>query len=334
MENNIKCPYCAEEIKSEAKICKHCKKEILTKEAKENIEKETFKKERKKRIWILWIITLFVPYLLPISIWLHPAKDEKKLFINRLKNFKKYPIRVIFLLLSIFSLYWIISSGLEEDRLEKIRIEKQEKENKIQIKASYDIKNNFTDKDKIKVKLVLNDIKSLTINNDNINIKNNQVEKDISLKIWDNSIIIIWKNWDVTRKIIKNIKRLNAKEYKQKLKEIEEEKIRQEEIAKIKKEKEEYIKIKKEIEETQFSAWDWSHRKLKKFVTDNLKDPDSFEHIETTYNISKNKEWKYEVFVIMKYRAKNSFGWYVIWFQKGFFDKEGNPIRLSEWVSS
>jgi len=57
------------------------------------------------------------------------------------------------------------------------------------------------------------------------------------------------------------------------------------------------------------SAWDGSHRGVENYIKDRLKDPDSFEHIETritpvspegTHSLS------------MKYRAKNGFGGYTV----------------------
>jgi hypothetical protein len=56
-----------------------------------------------------------------------------------------------------------------------------------------------------------------------------------------------------------------------------------------------------------FSSWDGSHIKLERLVKSNLKDPGSYEHIETKYA---DKET--HLIVIMKYRAKNSFGGYVV----------------------
>lgn len=59
--------------------------------------------------------------------------------------------------------------------------------------------------------------------------------------------------------------------------------------------------------EAGFSVWDGAHRKLEKLIETNLKDPDSYEHIETKY-IDKQDH----ILVYMKYRAKNSFGGFVI----------------------
>ena len=53
------------------------------------------------------------------------------------------------------------------------------------------------------------------------------------------------------------------------------------------------------------SPWDGSHRRIVKYVEKRLRDPDSFEHIET-------KIWplnpKGEHQLMMRYRAKNGFG--------------------------
>ena len=54
--------------------------------------------------------------------------------------------------------------------------------------------------------------------------------------------------------------------------------------------------------ESKFSAWDGSHRKLVEYVKPRLRDPSSFEHVETTY-IDKGDE----IFVTMHFRCKNGF---------------------------
>lgn len=53
-----------------------------------------------------------------------------------------------------------------------------------------------------------------------------------------------------------------------------------------------------------FSAWDGSHRKLVSRTKSNLRDPDSFEHIETRADTPAAGSQT----VIMKYRARNGFG--------------------------
>lgn len=56
-----------------------------------------------------------------------------------------------------------------------------------------------------------------------------------------------------------------------------------------------------------FSAWNGSHINLTNYVKSNLKDPDSYEHIKTTY-----KDNGETLTIYMRYRAKNSFGGYVV----------------------
>ena len=56
------------------------------------------------------------------------------------------------------------------------------------------------------------------------------------------------------------------------------------------------------------SAWDGSHRQTVKLIKKNLKDPKSFEHIETRITPVENGSH----IVFTKYRAKNSFGGYVV----------------------
>lgn len=52
------------------------------------------------------------------------------------------------------------------------------------------------------------------------------------------------------------------------------------------------------------SAWDGSHRGVKEYVENRLRDPDSFEHLET--RITPVKNGKHTLF--MTYRARNGFG--------------------------
>lgn len=96
---------------------------------------------------------------------------------------------------------------------------------------------------------------------------------------------------------------------------------KEEAIAKRAAEKEEakrQAEIDKKIQK-QFS-WDGSHYAFKRYIKKNLKDPKSFDHIETkSYKRSDG-----DILVIMKYRAKNSFGGYTIETSSGIFDVEGN----------
>ena len=58
---------------------------------------------------------------------------------------------------------------------------------------------------------------------------------------------------------------------------------------------------------SQFSGWNGAHRGLEKTVKASLKDPGSYEHIETRYGDKGD-----HLNVLMKYRAKNGFGGYVV----------------------
>lgn len=80
--------------------------------------------------------------------------------------------------------------------------------------------------------------------------------------------------------------------------------------------------IRQEKIERQFSAWDGAHLKLERSVEDSLKDPDSYEHIETRYGIKGDR-----LTVVMTFRAKNSFGGYVVQQAKGVYDIEGNTLE-------
>ena len=54
--------------------------------------------------------------------------------------------------------------------------------------------------------------------------------------------------------------------------------------------------------ESQFSAWNGSHKALVRLVKDGMNDPKSFEHVKTTYT-----EQADIILVLMTYRGKNGF---------------------------
>ena len=74
-----------------------------------------------------------------------------------------------------------------------------------------------------------------------------------------------------------------------------------------------------------FDPWDGSHRELTKVIKSNLRDPDTYEHIETTYEINGDS-----VNVMTKYRAKNGFGGHVVETVTAITDKESGTVL--EWV--
>lgn len=75
----------------------------------------------------------------------------------------------------------------------------------------------------------------------------------------------------------------------------------------------------------QFSTWDGSHSALKRLVKDNMNDPGSFNHVETTYS----DKGSY-ILVQMKYRGKNGFGAKVLEMVTAKVDIEGNIISIKK----
>ena len=73
----------------------------------------------------------------------------------------------------------------------------------------------------------------------------------------------------------------------------------------------------------QFSAYDNSHNRLKDYVKSNLKDPESFKHEGTQY-------WDKgdHLIILMKYRAKNSFGGYVVGNVKAKSSIDGTELEI------
>ena len=82
-------------------------------------------------------------------------------------------------------------------------------------------------------------------------------------------------------------------------------------------------KKKDELIKKQFSPWDGSHRNLTNFIKDNLKDPDSYEHIKTVY-FDKGDH----LIVITSYRGNNSYGGKVVESITAKVDFKGNVIEI------
>ena len=55
--------------------------------------------------------------------------------------------------------------------------------------------------------------------------------------------------------------------------------------------------------ESQFSAWDGSHRSLERLIEQGMHDPDSYEHVETTYSDRGS-----HLIVRTVFRGSNGFG--------------------------
>jgi hypothetical protein len=77
------------------------------------------------------------------------------------------------------------------------------------------------------------------------------------------------------------------------------------------------------------SAWDGSVYQAENYLKRNLKDPDSYEAIEWGRVLTRNNGEEYRV--RCKYRAKNSFGGYVIGHHVFALDAEGNVVRMVEY---
>lgn len=76
--------------------------------------------------------------------------------------------------------------------------------------------------------------------------------------------------------------------------------------------------------EDQFSAWDGANYPVEEAVKQRLKDPDSYEHIETRYSDEGD-----HLYVVMRFRARNSFGGYVVNTAYADVTLEGQVISLS-----
>lgn len=74
-----------------------------------------------------------------------------------------------------------------------------------------------------------------------------------------------------------------------------------------------------------FSPYNGSHIELTKLIKSNLKDPDSFEHIKTSYEIKGDT-----IFVLTRYRAKNTFGGVVNESVNAITDK--NTGEVLSWI--
>ncbi|AQW91280.1 zinc ribbon domain-containing protein [Elizabethkingia anophelis] len=105
------------------------------------------------------------------------------------------------------------------------------------------------------------------------------------------------------------------------------EKLKDKKLTKIQREEIE-IEIKNiktlEFANKNISAWDRSNPKLCRAVKKAMNDPDSFEHVSTTFEYNKNN-----VIGTMTYRGKNAFGAKILASAKGTFDYDGNLLEIS-----
>jgi uncharacterized membrane protein YkgB len=76
------------------------------------------------------------------------------------------------------------------------------------------------------------------------------------------------------------------------------------------------------------SDWDGSVKQVKEYLEDNLKDSDSYESVKWFTVVEKPLNGLYAFGVRHIYRAKNSFGGYVIEDQIFYMDEEGNIVDV------
>ncbi|MBD1399048.1 zinc ribbon domain-containing protein [Pontibacter sp. JH31] len=77
--------------------------------------------------------------------------------------------------------------------------------------------------------------------------------------------------------------------------------------------------------ESQFSAWNGSHRNLERAIKGAMNDPDSYEHVETKYWDMDN-----HIVVLTKYRGKNAFGGKVLGSVKARVSLDGDILEVIE----
>lgn len=74
----------------------------------------------------------------------------------------------------------------------------------------------------------------------------------------------------------------------------------------------------------QFSGYDGSHRKVEAAIKNRLKDPSSYEHVETRYIVNTNS-----ITVYTTYRARNSFNALIPGYATATVDADGNVLSLN-----
>jgi len=75
----------------------------------------------------------------------------------------------------------------------------------------------------------------------------------------------------------------------------------------------------------QFSGWDGSHRQVERALKARMKNPASYEHVETRYGVGTDS-----ITVVTTYRGTNSFGGVVTNRAIATVDKAGNVLTLSD----
>jgi len=82
--------------------------------------------------------------------------------------------------------------------------------------------------------------------------------------------------------------------------------------------------------ELQFSAWDGSHRGMEKAIKAQMKNPDSYDHVETQYKIigEGNENGVRALYVVTTFRGTNSFNAVITQQAKGMFTISGDLLSM------
>ncbi|MEG1255819.1 hypothetical protein [Clostridium sp.] len=89
------------------------------------------------------------------------------------------------------------------------------------------------------------------------------------------------------------------------------------------------VKAEKDFDDwvnSQFSPWDGSNYNLVDLIKQNMNDPKSFEHIETTQSIEKGKG----ITLYMKYRGRNAFGGLIINTVEAYADYNTQVLQVTK----
>jgi hypothetical protein len=87
----------------------------------------------------------------------------------------------------------------------------------------------------------------------------------------------------------------------------------------------EAYQLKRSIIEKHFFSYDGSHMNLERYIKKNMNDPNSYEHVETTFNIPGKGDFYY---VFSTYRGNNAFGGKIVDNIKAKADMNGNIIEI------
>lgn len=281
--------------------------------------------------FLLWITIALSPILLLLSPWLIFLMWKKTNWSKKIKVTVTTFVWVVILVLIIgiiagasnskemYSMQEVAQNYLKEWKIEeakKIILESKQKFNissNPAIKLEEDI-NKLESEEFLKKSLIemtnteiellkTKELKTIFIENESMNsLFLKKLDENLNLR--QGFLEEVEKNKQLAQKIKKEQELI---ENQNKLTEL-----------KIKAQEERKAKIEK-----QFSAWDGKHITFSRMIQENLKDPDSFKHVETRYE----DKGEY-ILVAMKYRWTNSFWAVMTEYATGKFTIDGEFIGL------